>query len=180
MTRLQIEAWLRTPRGVPGLLGGSLAFSVLVALALGSQRAWFESKVRETYEAVTADADRLGRGLGEDAAGERVRALSAKDKERVYAAWMLGADGWPADAPKRLVGADRFFLDRAEATLLAGSAEQRRRAVGFLVASGDARAAPILRAAMERARRRGEEPFAREVERALSSLTGGSTSTQGG
>jgi hypothetical protein len=178
MTRPELEAFLRTPRGVLTLLGGSLAFSVVLALGIGSQRAWFESRVREKYEPVLAAAQSLGEGLHEDGAAERVRYLSKKDKERLYGAWMQGAEGWPSDAPRILIAADPFFLERAEATLLLGSPDQRRQAVRFLVASGDARVASTLREAARRARRRGEEPFAKEVESALSALTGGNT--QGG
>jgi hypothetical protein len=134
--------------------------------------------VREKYEPVLAEAQKLGRALHEEGAAERVRYLQNKDKERLYGAWMQGADGWPLEAPKILIAADPFFWERAEATLLVGSPDQRRQAVRFLVASGDARVASTLREAARRARRRGEEPFAKEVESALSALTGGRT--QGG
>ena len=176
MTPSRFEAWLRTPRGVLALLGSCLAAAVVLALLLGSQRAFFEARVRETYAPPTADAVALALTL---AGGAREHDLSPRQVDEVYQAWMQVGDGWPVDAPRALVRASPAFLERAAQTLVAGSLSQRRAAARFLAATKDARAVPILARAAQRASRRREDALAREIEEAVRSLTGGSSRVWG-
>jgi hypothetical protein len=175
MTQPELEAWLRTPRGVLALLGGSLVASMILALLLGTQREFFERHVREKYPPVSAEAHEIGRRLAELDAQERVRSLSPREQESLYAAWIQKGHEWPAEAPAVLVRADALFLERAERTLRVGSREQRRAAVRFLAASRDARARPLLDAARHRAQRRREHELVREIQDAIDSLGRGSS-----
>jgi hypothetical protein len=175
MTQPELEAWLRTPRGVLALLGGSLLASVVLALLLGTQREFFERHVREKYPPVSVEAHELGRRLAEPDAEERIRGLSSREREGLYTAWMQKGDEWPAAAPAVLVRADRFFLERAERTLRVGSLEQRRAATRFLAASRDTRARPLLEASRLRAQRRREHELVREIQQAIDSLGRGSS-----
>ena len=166
-----LRRWLRTPRGVLGLIAASLAATAAAAAVLASQRAWFESKARETYAEPSAAIDALGRELDSSQAAGRVRALPAADKGRLYTDWMQAGDAWPEAAPAAMAAADpSFYLDRSLQTLLAGSRAQRARAAAFLARSGAPGARALLAEAAARARRRRESELAHGIEAEIAVL----------
>jgi hypothetical protein len=152
--------WLRSPAGQLSLLGATFLAALGLALAMATQRWFFERYIVEKYRALPAQLAALPPQLTGAEAAPLVTALPAADREALYEGWMQ-ADDWPAGAPAALSRADpELYLRRVKQTLLCGSDEQRRRGVRFLTASGHPEAAGILRRTAERARARREEAFA--------------------
>ena len=162
------EAFLATPRGTLALLGGSLALAAVVAGATTTQRAFFESRVRESYEVVPAVIDELGESLDSPAQMAQVPSADLPELRRLYAGWMTGGDHWPAAAPQVLMAAaPAAFLRFALQTLVAGSSEQQARAIRFLGRSCHAEARPLLELAQRRAEARHDDELARAARQAL-------------
>lgn len=167
--RSRLARFLRTPRGVAALLGAALVVSALAATAVALNRGYFERTVRERYPAPTSLLVELGRSLtGAPGDPERVRRLTPDERKALYFTWVQAGRDWPPAAAGVLVAADpELFVDAAFTTLVAGSAEQRRRAVEFLAQSDDPQARVLLQQALDRARRRRERDFAAIVEAAI-------------
>lgn len=167
-----LQRFLQTPRGVLALLGAALAFSAAVAVALALNRDFFERHVRERYPPPSRRLAELGRGLDGERGLRQVRRLSAGERRLLYTTWMQVGDSWPPAAARTLVTADpETFLDAAFKTLIAGSLEQRRRAVSFLVQSRHPAARELLEEALARAEARHETGLAAALREAINALT---------
>lgn len=165
---MKIEDFLRTPRGVLVLLAAALAFSAAVAAGLALNRDFFERHVRESYPPPSGLLAELGRSLDRPAGLRRLRGLSAAERRQLYTTWMQVGASWPAAAPRAMMTADpSTFLDAAFQTLIAGSPEQRRRAVRFLALAGHPAGHELLEEALIRAQSRRETDLAAFISDAM-------------
>jgi hypothetical protein len=168
---MRVEGFLRTPRGVLILLAVSLAFSAAVAAGLALHRDFFERHVRESYPAPSGLLAELGRSLDRPAGLRRLRGLNAAERRQLYTTWIQVGASWPPAAPRAMMTADpSTFLDAAFQTLIAGSPEQRRRAVRFLALAGHPAGRELLEEALARAQARRESDLAALIRDALSGL----------
>jgi hypothetical protein len=168
---VRIEGFLRTPRGVLVLLAAALVFSAAVAAGLALHRDFFERHVRESYPAPSGLLAELGRSLDSPPGLRRLRGLNAAERRQLYTTWMQVGDSWPPAAPRAMMAADPpTFLDAAFQTLIAGSPEQRRRAVRFLALAGDPAGRELLEEALARARSRREFDLAAFICDAMTHL----------
>ena len=153
--------FLRTPRGVLALLAASLVFSAAVAAGLALNRDFFERHVREKYPPPSGLLAELGQSLDSPAGLRRLRGLNAAERRQLYTAWMQVGDSWPPEAARAMMTIDpAIYLDAAFQTLIAGSPEQRRRAVRFLALAGHPAGRELLEEALTRARSRRETDLA--------------------
>ena len=168
---MRIEAFLRTPRGVLALLAASLVFSAAVAAGLALHRDFFERHVQERYPAPSGLLAELGRSLDRPAGLRRLRGLNAEERRQLYTTWIQVGSSWPQTAPRTMMTADPpAFLDAAFQTLIAGSPEQRRRAVRFLSLAGHPAGRELLEESLARARARRETELTAFISDALSGL----------
>jgi len=163
-----LRSFLRTPRGVLSLLASALAFSAAVAVVLALNRDVFERTVRERYPPPSGLLVELGRSLSSPPAVRRLRRLSAEERRHLYTAWIQVGEDWPSQAVRAMVGVDSAtFLDAAFQTLLAGSPDQRRRAVRFLALAGNPQSRALLEEAQARAQARREMELAAFIRQTL-------------
>lgn len=158
---MRTKDFLRTPRGVLVLLASALLFSAAVAVALAVNRDFFERHVRERYPPPSGLLAELGRSLDGEPGMRRLRRLSRAERRQLYTTWMQVGDSWPPEAPRSMAAVDPdLYLDSAFQTLIAGSPEQRRRAVRFLALTGHPEGRELLEEALERAEARRETEMA--------------------
>lgn len=160
--------FLRTPRGVLALLAAALAFSAAVAVALALNRDFFERYVRERYPPASGLLAEIGRSLDSPPGIQRLRGLNAAERRQLYSTWMQVGDSWPRAAAQAMVAVDpSTYLDAAFQTLIAGSPEQRRRAVRFLTLAGHPGGRELLAEALTRAQARHETELAAVIRHAM-------------
>jgi len=153
--------FLRTPRGVLALLAASLAFSAAAAAGLALNRDFFERHVREKYPPPSGLLTELGQSLDSPPGLRRLRGLNPAERRQLYTTWMQVGDAWPSEAPRAMMAVDpATYLDAAFQTLIAGSPEQRRRAVRFLALAGHPAGRELLEEALVRAQSRRETELA--------------------
>jgi len=152
-----LKARLRTPRGQLELMAFTFGLAAVMAIVMAANRPFFERYVREKYPEVSAETAGLAENLE---AGDPLPQLTDAQVDALYQHWM----SLPTDdaVGRRLVELhpERMVL-RVETTLLAGSTDQRLRALELVEASGDARFVPVLQFAADR-------PSPQGVEAALS------------
>lgn len=163
-----LASFLRTPRGVLALLACALVVSAAAAMACALNRDFFEGHVRERYASPSALLVELGQSLDRPEGVRRLRRLGVAERRGLYTAWIQVGDSWPPAAVRAMVAADpQTCLDAAFQTLIAGSPEQRRRAVRFLALADHPGARELLDEALARAVARREDGLASLIREAL-------------
>ncbi len=145
-----------------------MTFVVAAALAalLATQLAFFEGYVRQKYPTATPATVRMADGA---AAGEPFVVDEGWEERatELYGLWMTGeADGRPFAAA--LLAADPDgTLERVQRTLLAGSPEQRARALELLERAGARDLEPSFGWMRDRAERMGKPSLAQAIDEAI-------------
>jgi hypothetical protein len=191
LTREQrLKRKLRTPRGQLLVLAAVILISVPLGVIVGLNRTFFEGFAREKYpEATEVAVEAAGVIAAGKATAETVRELSAPDRDGLYRLWMRQepkvagpvdgprGDQLPPDPTKPLLEAQvlgplLFEVDPGryarllKATLVAGTPEQRKRALELSRYAPPSEAlVEVLRFALDRARRLADEqePLLEEV-----------------
>jgi hypothetical protein len=142
---------LRTLKGQILLLAGMLAGSVVLAVFIATQRAFFEKFIEEKYAALPANMKPLADAATEGKLDrEAFNKLSQTERLLLYDDWMTRPDPPPMPMPAALVAADSpLYLARAERTLAGGREDQKLRALKFLELAGSKEAIPLLQKARQ-------------------------------
>jgi hypothetical protein len=185
--KLPSRAFLRSAAGQLGVLGGTFAGAVALAVAaLLLRDRLFEPYVREKYpplegRVLAAARDLAGSDLSEKERKKReseVRETTA-GLDAVYGGLIQSRD---LDREGRLArwlvrSGPEDFLGRLRRTLTVGNEEQRAAALRllelFAPTQNKAEAAELARRARERARRRGEAAVVEAADAALARLDAG-------
>lgn len=152
------------------VIGASFVVATVLACGLALKRPLFEAWIKEAYRPLEPELQALVAELSRsEQAVKTVAALEPERRDALYDQWMqLTA---PPPVAARMVRADPDrFLGRAERTLVVGSAEQRDRAISFLVQSESELALLALRRALAWFDRRRDPRSRDAVARALGQL----------
>lgn len=125
---------LDTPSGQMLLMAVTLGGAVVLAIIMATQRDFFEQYIRERYPAPPVNVMALLQGLENGSMdASRVARLAPLEQSALYDAWM-GREPSPAESvvpAAMMTHAPQVTLARLERTLVAGSKEQRFKAVDF-------------------------------------------------
>lgn len=163
---------LRTLRGQLLLFGAMFAASVVLAIVIASQRAFFEKFIEEKYAATPEHLKPLANAAAEGKLDrEAFNKLSQADRLILYDDWMARAWPPPLRTPAALVAADSgLYLARAERTIVSGREDQKMRALKFLELAGAHDAVPILRKARRWSIKRGTSEMTAKITETLERL----------
>ena len=163
---------LRTLRGQLVLLGGLFAVCAATAVAMASQREFFEQFLYERYTPVSADVSEASEAAATGRLDrQRFDRLSDAKRLALYEEWISRSEPLPAATPPNLVGlSGMLYIHRAERTIVCGNTEQRGKALKFLELSECPEAIPVLRKAGRWAQRRKMSALAAQIEKTISRL----------
>lgn len=117
------------------------------ASLIASQRAFFESRIREKYAVLPASLQSVAAAAATGRIDQEVfDKLTEAQRLALYDDWLARTDSPSGSAPAGLVAAwPDGYLRRAERTLVCGRIDQKMRALDFLGRSGSMDAIKILR-----------------------------------
>lgn len=146
---MRLKDFLRTLRGQGALFGVTALLAVGLAVFLSTQTAFFARYVREKPPEASMEDGRVAAALQTGP-----QELTNERREGIYSLWLSGTEPTPT-AVEHLGRA--WFLARAERTLLAGTVEQRRRAVVMLRTGTPEDAEAVVARALIQVRRVGPD-----------------------
>jgi hypothetical protein len=142
---------LRTLKGQLLLLGAMFAASILLAIFIATERAFFEKFIEEKYADLPANMKPLADAAAEGKIDrEAFDKLSQAERLFLYDDWMTRPDQTSSQTPSALVAADSaLYLSRAERTIVGGREDQKLRALKFIELAGSKMAIPLLQKARQ-------------------------------
>ena len=164
-----MSSWLRTPKGQLQLIALTFAAAFAIAFGASTQRAFFESYVREKYPAPAAATAEQASAIEQGgAAPTDLAAVTA-----LYQLWLqepAAETRWPSLPARLAAAAPASMRELTERTFVAGSEPQIDRAIAFATATRSPALGPSLRLGLERSQRLGLTARAQRYEAALAGL----------
>lgn len=125
-------------RGQLIVLGVVFLGGLVLAAVMATQRPWFESFVREKYQADYASYPGPLRRAVDALAADKLaqidfERLGPDQRRQLYEDWIERSDVPRLAVPRRLtLWAPKYYLQCAEKTVVCGSPDQQKRAAQFL------------------------------------------------
>jgi hypothetical protein len=168
---------IRTLRAQLLLTGGLMLLCAVCAVVVATQRKLVERKwIREKYTAAYDNFPRRVQEAADAAAAGKLteklyEPLSEKERDWLYEDWMIRSDPPFEAAPSALAGIDAVrYLERAERTLVCGSAPQQQRAARFLELCATPAAAEVAVRVHDWARKRNRQVLAERLAPTIETL----------